>query len=80
MIILYIIIVLLSIGVIFLSVLSYHILTKYKHIDKKDKEFIVFVIDMYCEYAETLEIHSKEQHEKIVKELIEIKNKYFNNN
>ncbi len=77
MVFLYIIIILLSIGIIVLSLILRFLLIRYKHIDKKDKEFIVFVIEMYIEYAETLEIHSKEQHEKIVEQLKKIKEKYF---
>jgi competence protein ComGF len=76
-IILYISILLLVVAIIVLSIIIHFLLKKYKHIDKRDKEFIVFVIDMYCEYAQTLEIHSEEQHEKIVEQLGKIKKRYF---
>jgi len=50
---------------------------KYKYIDEKDKDFIIFVIDMYIEYAKELNIHSVEHHERVIKRLEKIKEKYF---
>jgi len=50
---------------------------KYKAIDSKDKEFIIFVIDMYIQYAEELNIHSEKQHKELIKHLEKIKKKYF---
>lgn len=50
------------------------------YIPDKDKEFVEFVIDMYIQYAKDLDIHSPEQHEKIVQQLEKIKNKYFKKN
>ena len=49
----------------------------FKPIEKKDKEFIIFVIDMYIQYAKELDIHSEEQHDKMVEHLETIKKKYF---
>ena len=40
---------------------------------KKEKEFIIFVIDIYNNYAEELNLNSVEQHEIIIKELNKIK-------
>lgn len=62
---------------IFLSLLIFIWTRKYKQIDKKDKEFIIFVIDMYIQYAKELNIHSEEQHDKMVEHLELIKKKYF---
>lgn len=50
---------------------------KYKPVDKKDKEFIIFVIDMYIQYAEELNIHSESQHKELVQHLEKIKKRYF---
>ena len=55
----------------------YDKIKNYRHVDEKDKEFIIFVIDMYVEYAHELKIHSEGQHEKIVEQLNKIKKKYF---
>lgn len=48
-------------------------------ISKKEKDFMLFTIDMYVDYAKDLNIHSEEQHEIIVNELKKIKDKYFKN-
>lgn len=73
-----IVIILTLLGInVFLSLLILLWTKKYKFFEKKDKEFIVFVIDMYIKYAKELDIHSEEQHEQIVKHLEKIKNKYF---
>ncbi len=73
MILLYIIICVLVLGLAL-----YFFIEKSTYVTNKDKEFIVFVIDMYIQYAENLEIHSKAQHKKIVKQLEDIKKKHFN--
>ena len=75
--ILYIIIFLLIIVIILLLLAFLFFLKKSKYITDTDKKFIMFTIDMYIEYAKELEIHSEEQHEKIVKQLEKIKKKYF---
>lgn len=62
---------------VFLSILIFIWTRKYKQINKKDKEFIIFVIDMYIQYAKELNIHSEEQHDKMVEHLELIKKKYF---
>lgn len=73
-----IIVIILLVGVnIFLSLLIYFWTKKFKPIEDKDKEFIIFVIDMYIQYAKDLDIHSEDQHEKMVKYLSHIKQKYF---
>ena len=48
-------------------------------INKKEKDFILFTIDMYIDYAKDLDIQSEEQHGQIVGELNKIKDKYFEN-
>lgn len=42
---------------------------------EKEKKFIIFVIDIYIDYAEELHLNSVEEHEKIVEELNKIKEK-----
>ena len=41
----------------------------------KEKDFIVFVMDIFKEYGDELGIQSKEQHKKLVEELDKIKTK-----
>ena len=51
---------------------------KSMYISDKEKEFIIFVIDVFKDYGDDLGIQSKEQHVKLVEELEKIKNKHFN--
>lgn len=77
MILLYIIIALLVIAVLVLSLSLYFYIRKSTYLTDKEKDFIDFVIDMYIQYAEELEIHSKEQHAKISEQLEDIKKKHL---
>jgi len=77
MIILYILITLLVIIVLLLSLALYYLIKRGVYISDKEKEFIVFVIDIFKEYGDDLGIQSKEQHKKLCEELEKIKNKYF---
>lgn len=77
--ILYIAIVLLAIAVVFLALGLYFLIKKSIYLSDKEKEFIIFVMDIFKDYGDDLGIQSKDQHEKIVEELEKIKKKYFNN-
>ena len=70
--------ILLALAVLFLSLAIYYFLKKGIFISDKEKEFIIFVIDIFEQYGDDLGIQSKEQHKKLVDELEKIKNKYFN--
>jgi len=78
--ILYILIVLLVTIILFLSLAFYLLLKKGAFIQDKEKEFIVFVIDIFIQYGDDLGIQSKEEHKKITAELNKIKEKYFKKN
>jgi hypothetical protein len=69
MIILYILIILLTTIILFLSLALYWFLKKSVYISDKEKEFIVFVIDVFRDYGDDLGIQQLEK----------IKNKYFKN-
>ena len=77
MIILYILLILLALTVLFLSLAIYYFLKKGAFISDKEKEFIIFVIDIFEQYGDDLGIQSKEQHQKLVEELEKIKKKYL---
>jgi len=77
MVILYILIILLIVIILFLALTLYYFTKKSIYISDKEKEFIVFVIDIFVQYGDELGIQSKDQHEKIVKELEKIKKKHF---
>jgi hypothetical protein len=77
MIVLYILLILLAVIVLFLSMTIYVFLKKGAFISDKEKEFIIFVIDIFEQYGDDLGVQSKEQHKKLVDELEKIKKKYF---
>lgn len=79
MIILYISILLLAVIILFLSLALYFLIKKSTYFTEKEKEFIVFVIDIFRDYGDDLGIQTKEQHQKLVEELDKIKNKHFKN-
>ena len=47
------------------------------YLSKIESEYIIFVIDIFIEYADDLGIQSKEQHKKLVIELEKIKKKHL---
>ena len=75
--ILYILIVLLVVIVLLLALALYFFSKKSIYITDKEKEFIVFVIDIFEQYGDDLGIQSKEQHEKLTEELEKIKKKHL---
>ena len=76
----YIAIIILLIVVIIVLVGTQRILIKKStYLSDKEKEFVIFVIDIFSEYGDDLGIQSKEQHEKLVTELEKIKKKHLNN-
>ena len=75
--ILWVIICLLLIVVVFLSVTLFMVIKKASYLSRKQKDFIIFAIDMYIDYSEELEITSKSQHDVIVENLKEIKEKHI---
>ena len=77
--ILYILVILLATIILFLALALYYFSKKSVCFSDKEKEFIIFVIDIFIEYGDDLGIQSKEQHTKLVEELNKIKNKHFNN-
>jgi hypothetical protein len=77
MVILYIVIAFLTISVLLLAMALYYLIKKSTYLSEKEKEFITFVIDIFVEYGDDLGIQSKDEHQKISKELEKIKNKHL---
>jgi len=77
--ILYIVILLLVVIVGLLAVALYLFAKKSTYLSDKEKQFIVFVIDIFKDYGDDLGIQTKEQHEKLVEELEKIKTKHLKN-
>jgi len=77
MVILYIAIALLAISVLLLAMALYYLIRRGTYLSEKEKEFITFVIDIFVEYGDDLGIQSKDEHQKISKELEKIKNKHL---
>jgi len=75
MIILYILIILLVVAIIFLAMALYLLAKKSIYLSDREKEFIVFVMDIFKEYGDDLGIQSKDQHKKLAEELDKIKTK-----
>ena len=73
--ILYIVILALVVIVGLLAVALYHFTRKSIYLSDKEKDFIVFVMDIFTEYGDDLGVQSKDQHEKLVEELEKIKTK-----
>jgi len=73
MVILYIVIVLLVVIVFLLSMALYRFTKKSIYLSDKEKEFIIFVMDIFKEYGDDLGVQSKDQHQKLVEELEKIK-------
>jgi hypothetical protein len=67
----------LAIAVLLLALALYYLIKKSQYISDKEKEFIIFVIDIFEQYGDDLGIESKEQHQKLCEELEKIKNKYL---
>ena len=59
--------------VLLLSIALYRVIVKATYMSKKEREFILFVIKIYIDYAEELELNSVKEHDIIVKELLKIK-------
>ena len=70
-----VVLILLAITVFLLSGSIYLLIKRNPFLSKKEKEFIIFVIDIFSEYGDELGIQTKEQHQKLVDELEKIKKK-----
>ena len=77
MIILYSIIIILLVIILLLALTLYVFSKKLIYLSNKEKEFIIFVIDIFSQYGDDLGIQSKEQHKKLTEELEKIKNKHL---
>jgi len=72
-------ILLLILIIVFLSLAIFLILKKTNYFSKKEKDFIVFVIDVFAQYGNDYwGIQSDEQYQKIISELNIIKDKIQN--
>ena len=64
--------------IILLLVISLYVFAKKStYFSEKEKEFVVFVMDIFKDYGDTLGIQSKDEHKKLVNELEKIKKKHF---
>lgn len=74
---LYIVILLLVIVILLLAMALFLFAKKSTYLSNKEKEFIIFVMDIFKEYGDDLGVQSKDQHEKLVEELEKIKKKHL---
>jgi hypothetical protein len=75
--VLYILLILLASAILVLSMALLLYIKKGTYLSEKEKEFIVFVMDIYKDYGDELGVQSKEQHKKLIDELDKIKEKHF---
>lgn len=61
--------------ILLLAMVLYLFAKKSTYFSDKEKEYIIFVMDIFKEYGDDLGIQSKDQHEKLVEELEKIKSK-----
>lgn len=76
---LWILIAVLVLIILILSISVLLIIKKATYLSKKERDFIVFAIDMYITYGEEIGINSPEEQETLIKELEKVKNKVNNN-
>lgn len=72
------IVIILVLVVLVLVVTLLVIAKKATYMSRKDKDFIIYVIDIYIDYADELNVTSLEEHEIIVKQLKRIKENKLN--
>ena len=66
---------LLVVVIILLAMALYMFAKKSIYLSDKEKDFIIFVMEIFKDYGDDLGIQSKEQHQKLVEELEKIKTK-----
>jgi len=77
MLILWLIIILLLLIIAGLVFAILYIIKKTTYLTKSEKQYLDFVVDIYINYADELNVVVEDKHEKIVQELEKIKNKYL---
>lgn len=76
----YVVIILILVLIVLILALALSFFIKKNiYITDKEKEFIVFTINMYIEHFADLKLTTKEQHDKVCNELKKIKTKHFKN-
>ena len=68
---------LLAIAIVLLSLSLFYFIKKSTYLTKKEKDFLIFVIDIYEKYSNELGMQSEEQHKKLCEELNKIKEKHL---
>ena len=61
--------------ILFLSMSIFWLAKKSIYLSSKEREYIHFVIKIFCDYGDELGIQSKEQHEILVEHLNKIRDK-----
>jgi len=75
--ILCIVIFILIIIILLLVLILYQFSKKGTYLSDKEKEFLIFIIQIFEQYSDELGIQTKEQHKKLCDELEKIKNKHL---
>ena len=71
--ILWIVVFILLVIVLLLVIALIFVIKKATYLSRKDKDFMIYVIDIYIDYADELKLNTVDKHEIIVKQLERIK-------
>lgn len=71
----WILLIILAVIILLLSISVIWVIRKATYLSKKEKDMIIFSIDMYVDYGEEIGITDEKQHPIIVDELSKIKKK-----
>lgn len=64
--------------VIILAFALLYVIRKATYLSRKDKDFIIYAVDIYIDYADELKVSGIEEHNVIVKQLERIKKNKLN--
>ena len=71
----WIILIIFALIILLLSISLVLVIKKATYFSKKNRDLIIFVMDMYIDYGDEIGITSKDKHDLIIKELDNIKEK-----
>jgi putative cell wall-binding protein len=64
--------------IVVLAIALKTVISKATYLSRKDKDFIIYALDIYIDYADELNVSSLDEHEVIVKQLDRIKENKLN--
>jgi cell division protein FtsI/penicillin-binding protein 2 len=71
----WILVIIVALIILLLSITLFQVVKKATYLSRKEKDIVIFSIDMYVEYGEEIGITSKDKHDIIIDELNKVKKK-----